>query len=102
MKASEKKHCLHYYIDTFLTWNLHFKEVHRLLKKGKYFCLIVGNNHTKIGGERTDIDTSKFLSFVGKKVGFAVHEILELDAYQRYGLNSSNAVQKESLIVFKK
>lgn len=86
----------------FCDMKLAFKEVHRLLKKDKYFCLIVGNNHTKIGGERTDIDTSKFLSFVGKQVGFTVHEILELDAYQRYGLNSSNAVQKESLIVFKK
>lgn len=86
----------------FSDMELAFKEVHRLLKKGKYFCLIVGNNHTKIGGERTDIDTSRFLSFVGKQVGFTIHEILELDAYQRYGLNSLNAVQKESLIVFKK
>jgi len=86
----------------FYDMGLAFTEVHRLLKKNKYFCLIVGHNHTNIGGERTDIDTPKFLSYVGKQIGFTVHEIIELDAYQRYGLNSSNAVQKESLIVFKK
>lgn len=86
----------------FNEMGLAFKEVHRLLKKEKYFCLIVGHNHTSIGGQRTDIDTPKFLSYIGKQIGFNVHEIIELDAYQRYGLNSSNAVQKESLIVFKK
>ena len=79
-----------------------FKEVYRLLKKDKYFCLIVGHNHTTIGGNRTDIDTPKLLSYLGQQIGFEIHEIIELEAYQRYGLNSSNAVQKESLIVFKK
>lgn len=86
----------------FNDMGLAFKEVHRLLKKDKYFCLIVGYNHTTIGGGRTDIDTPKLLSYLGVQMGFTLHEIVELDAYQRYGLNSSNAVQKESLIVFKK
>src|SRR5258708_840777 len=79
-----------------------FKEVYRLLKRDKYFCLIVGHNHTNIGGKRTDIDTPKFLSLAGKEAGFAIDEIIPLDAYRRYGLNSLNSVQKESLIVFKK
>jgi len=86
----------------FNDMGLAFKEVYRLLKKEKYFCLIVGHNHTTIGGQRTDIDTPRFLSYIGKQIGFTIHEIVELDAYQRYGLNSTNAVQKESLIVFKK
>jgi DNA modification methylase len=86
----------------FYDMKLAFEEVHRLLKEEKYFCLIVGHNHTTIGGSRTDIDTPKLLSFIGKEVGFKIHEILPLEAYQRYGLNSLNAVQQESLIVFKK
>jgi len=86
----------------FTDMGIAFKEVHRLLKKDKYFCLIVGHNHTMIGGARTDIDTPRLLSYLGKQIGFEIHEIMELEAYQRYGLNSSNAVQKESLIVFKK
>lgn len=86
----------------FNDMRLAFKEVHRLLKDDKYFCLVVGHNHTKIGGSRTDIDTPKLLSHIGVQVGFNIHEIIELEAYQRYGINSSNSVQKESLIVFKK
>jgi len=86
----------------FYDMKLAFQEVYRLLKVEKYFCLIVGHNHTTIGGKRTDIDTPKLLTFIGEEIGFKVHEILPLEAYQRYGLNSSNAVQQESLIVFKK
>jgi site-specific DNA-methyltransferase (cytosine-N4-specific) len=86
----------------FYDMNNAFKQVHRLLKKDKFFCLIVGHNHTNIGGKRTDIDTPQLLSLIGKAVGFKIHEILPLEAYQRYGLNSTNAVQQESLIVFKK
>lgn len=81
---------------------LSFRQVHRLLKPGKYFCLIVGHNHTNIGGSRVDIDTPIFLSTLGQVAGFSLHELTELDAYQRYGIHSSNAVQKESLIVFRK
>ena len=79
-----------------------FKEVYRMIKEDKYFCLIVGHNHTKIGGERSDINTPFLLSCVGQQIGFHLSELTELDAYQRYGLNSSNAVQRESLLVFKK
>ena len=86
----------------FYDMRLAFKEVYRLLKKDKYFCLIVGHNHTTIGGKRTDIDTPKLLSFLGNEIGFKIHEILPLEAYHRYGINSLNAVQQESLIVFKK
>lgn len=86
----------------FCEMHLAFNEVFRLLKKDKYFCLIVGHNHTTIGGGRTDINTPELLSLIGKEIGFTIHEILPLEAYQRYGLNSSNGVQQESLIVFKK
>jgi len=86
----------------FYDMGLAFENVYRLLKKEKYFCLIVGHNHTTIGGTKTDIDTPKLLTYIGEKVGFKTHEVMPLDAYHRYGINSLNAVQKESLIVFKK
>lgn len=86
----------------FYEMSLAFKEVHKLLKPNKYFCLIVGHNHTTIGGKRTDINTPELLSLIGNQVGFLIHEIIPLEAYHRYGLNSSNSVQSESLIVFKK
>lgn len=79
-----------------------FEAVLHQLKKNKYFALIVGHNHTMIGGYRTEINTPELLTHLGEKIGFRVHEVTKLEAYQRYGLNSSNAVQSESLIVFKK
>lgn len=79
-----------------------FKNVHNHLKPNAHFALIVGHNHTMIGGTRTEINTPELLGIIGTQIGFKLHEMTALEAYQRYGLNASNAVQKESLIVFKK
>lgn len=86
----------------FYDMQIAFQAVFNQLKKNKYFALIVGHNHTMIGGTRTEINTPELLTYLGIKIGFSVHEVTKLEAYQRYGLNSSNAVQSESLIVFKK
>jgi len=86
----------------FYDMQMAFQSVYNQLKTEKYFALIVGHNHTMIGGKRTEINTPELLTFLGEKVGFKIHEVTKLEAYQRYGLNSSNAVQSESLIVFKK
>ncbi|MFD2246659.1 DNA methyltransferase [Pontibacter ruber] len=86
----------------FKDMSLAFTSVHSLLRDGGHFALIVGHNHTKIGGKRTDIDTPHFLGILGQSLGFHIHEITPLEAYQRYGLNASNAVERESLIVFRK
>lgn len=86
----------------FYDMKMAFQNVYDHLKPNGHFALIVGHNHTMIGGKRTDINTPELLSFVGTQLGFKLHELTALDAYQRYGLNASNAVQKESLIVFRK
>jgi len=79
-----------------------FESVQSHLKLNTHFALIVGHNHTMIGGTRTEIDTPKLLAIIGEQIGFKLQELTALEAYHRYGLNASNAVQKESLIVFKK
>lgn len=78
-----------------------FAEIRKLIRKDGQFALIVGHNHTMVGNVRTDIDTPMLLSIIGEDVGFKIHEITPLETYHRYGLNSLNAVQKESLMVFK-
>lgn len=78
------------------------RSVYNQLKPDKCFALIVGHNHTTIGGRRTEINTPQLLGTLGEGVGFTLHELTQLEAYQRYGLNATNAVQSESLIVFKK
>lgn len=79
-----------------------FTSVYNLLKDRGHFALIVGHNHTKIGGKRTDINTPYYLGVIGESLGFHIQEVTPLEAYQRYGLNASNAVEKEALIVFTK
>ena len=79
-----------------------FTNVYGALKPGASFALIVGHNHTTIGGTRTDIDTPAMLGIVGESIGFNQTENTSLEVYQRYGMHMNNAVQKESLLVFQK
>lgn len=79
-----------------------FETVAQKLKPNSYYALIVGHNHTTIGGARTDINTPEMLIEIAKSVGFELSENTPLEVYHRYGLNSLNAVNKESLIVFRK
>ncbi len=79
-----------------------FIEVKRKLKPGGHFALIVGHNHTNIGDKRTDIDTPGLLIKEALAIGYELIENTPLEVYQRYGINSLNAVNKESLIVFKR
>ncbi|MBV6438453.1 MAG: hypothetical protein EPGJADBJ_00077 [Saprospiraceae bacterium] len=79
-----------------------FANVYSALKPGAFFALIVGHNHTTIGGVKTDIDTPAMLGIVGESIGFKLTENTSLEVYQRYGMHMNNAVQKESLLVFQK
>ena len=78
-----------------------FEAVHNLLKKGANYCLIVGYNKTRIGGD-TLIDTPYFLSKEAERIGFKVEEIMPLEAYQRFDLHQKNAITSEALIVLTK
>lgn len=69
---------------------------------GKY-ALIVGHNHTTLGGNRFDIDTPAHLAEIASSVGWQVLEVMPLQAYQRYdGYHIGNAVSSESLIILEK
>lgn len=78
-----------------------FSSVYSLLKNDSYYCLIVGYNKTKIGGE-TLIDTPYYLSKEAERTGFTVQEILHLEAYQRYEIHNKNSITSEALIILKK
>ncbi len=79
-----------------------FEKVQQKLKVDSHFALIVGHNHTNIGGVKTNINTPELLVNVASSLGFELVENTLLEVYQRYGLNSLNSVNKESLIVFRK
>lgn len=78
-----------------------FRNVSKLIKNDGIFALVVGHNQTTIGGVKYNIDTPQLLTQVAENVNWEIVEITKLQAYQRYSLHSSNAINEESLIVLK-
>ena len=79
-----------------------FESILRLLRPGAPFALIVGRNHSTIGGDRYDIDTPTHLANLASNVGWLVSDMLPLQTYRRYGYHVNNAVASEVLVVLKK
>ncbi|PWE18082.1 RNA methylase [Marinicauda salina] len=76
-----------------------FRAVAAAMKRGGHYALVVGHNHTTLGGSRFDIDTPRHLANIANAVGWRVARVEPLETYQRYGLHVKNAVREEALIV---
>lgn len=76
-----------------------FRAVRRCMKNGAPFALIVGSNHTVLGGKRFDIDTPHHLVEIAHSCGWTHEETMPLQTYQRYGYHMSNAVNSEALVI---
>ena len=76
-----------------------FRAVRGVMRPGTPFVLIVGHNHTVLGGARYDIDTPSHLAALAAQTGWRVDELMPLQAYRRYGYHASNAVRAETLVV---
>ena len=79
-----------------------FINVAKKLKKNAPFALVVGHNHTTLGGKRYDLDTPSYLCSIAASVGWSIQENMPLETYHRYGLHSKNAVNSESLLFLRK
>ena len=79
-----------------------FDRVAHLLRPAGRFALIVGHNHTFLGGKRFDIDTPGHLVTLAKAKHWHLIETVPLQTYQRYGLHHRNAVGKEELILLER
>lgn len=78
-----------------------FLAVHSLLRRGAPFFLVVGYNHTVLGGRRFDIPTPSLLADLAQQVGFKVEGCEGLQTYQRYGLHQRNAIEREDLLTLR-
>jgi site-specific DNA-methyltransferase (cytosine-N4-specific) len=78
-----------------------FRSVRTLLRTGAPFFLIVGHNHTVLGGRRNDIPTPELLAQLAPQAGFAVERTQVLQTYQRYGLHQKNAIATEELLLLR-
>jgi hypothetical protein len=78
-----------------------FRQVRQQLKKGAPYFLIVGHNHTVLGGKRIDLPTPNLLAELAEGEGFALERREDLETYQRYGLHQRNSIAREQLLVFR-
>ena len=78
-----------------------FKATRKVMNRRAPFGLIVGHNHTTIGGIRRDIDTPAHLASLAAAEGWSVEELIPLQTYHRYGYHMSNAVAAETLMVLR-
>jgi SAM-dependent methyltransferase len=76
-----------------------FRALRPLTKDNAPFALIVGHNHTILGGKRFDIDTPAHLAAIAQSCGWAYQETIPLQTYQRYGYHMENAVNDEGLVI---
>lgn len=72
-----------------------------VMKPNAPFALIVGHNHTTLGGRRFEIDTPKHLANLAVACGWMVEELMPMQAYKRYGLHALNAVADETLVILR-
>lgn len=75
------------------------RSIRGIVRSGAPFALIVGHNHTVLGGDRIDIDTPAHIASMADSVGWVVNELLPLQSYRRYGYHTRNAVRNETLIL---
>ena len=78
-----------------------FGAVRRLMRPGAPFGLIVGCNHSTLGGVRHDIDTPSHLASLASNEGWIVEELIPLQTYRRYGYHMNNAVRAETLLLLR-
>ncbi len=77
------------------------RSIHAVMKTGARFVLIVGKNHTRLGGKRYEIDTPKYLAQLGNSCGWVLEEMIPLQTYQRYGYHMNNAVNSEAMLILR-
>ena len=85
----------------FTSMRRSFRTVRTVIRRGAPYAMIVGHNHTIIGGVRREIDTPSHLARLAAAEGWEVEEMIPLQTYQRYGYHVSNAVVAETLIVLR-
>lgn len=76
-----------------------FASVRKVMKPAAKYGLIVGGNHTVLGGQRFDINTPSHLASLAVSRGWKHLETVELQTYKRYDLHSKNASTTEALVI---
>ncbi|MCL2216102.1 MAG: site-specific DNA-methyltransferase [Defluviitaleaceae bacterium] len=76
-----------------------FAQMKNRVKENGFFSLVIGHNKTTLGGKIFNIDTPQLLGLLAENCGWSVIEKLPLQTYKRYGLNSKNSINCETLLI---
>lgn len=79
-----------------------FSALRPLMQHRAPFTLIVGGNHTVLGGKRFDINTPQHLAEIACACGWSDEELIPLQTYQRYGYHMNNAVKTEAMVIVRR
>ena len=85
----------------FVSMQRSFRAIRRKMRPRAPFALIVGHNHSILGGVRYNIDTPAHLASIASSTGWTVEEVIPLQTYHRYGYHMNNAVSAESLMILR-
>jgi tRNA G10 N-methylase Trm11 len=78
-----------------------FENIKHSLKPDAKLALVVGKNHTVLGGSEFEIDTPALLAKIAEHGGYSLLEERQMDTYQRYDIHSRNSINTETLLVLK-
>ena len=85
----------------FVSMQRSFRAIRSVARPGAPFALIVGQNHSVLGGVRREINTPSHLTNIAENVGWSVEESIPIQTYRRYGYHMNNAVNSETLIIIR-
>jgi tRNA G10 N-methylase Trm11 len=86
----------------FLDMHFGIKQVSYVLKKNKFAFFVVGNNKTKAGNEEIKIPTDDFIAQIAENNNLKFTEKINLFVQKPYEIHSKNAINTESILIFKK
>lgn len=86
----------------FTSMQKSFRAIRDLVRRHAPFALIVGHNHSVLGGVRYDIDTPVHLANIASGSGWTVEELIPLQTYHRYGYHMNNAINAETLVILRR
>jgi len=79
-----------------------FANLYRHVRPGGSFAFVVGPNRTTLGGRQILVNTPQLLQDVAVHCGWRTCELVELDAYQRYGVHQRNSIRAEALVIVRR
>ncbi len=85
----------------FIDMKLALQQIKFVLKPEQYMFMVVGNNKTTAGGEKINIPTDDFIALIAEMLGFKLENKINMSVQKSYTIYSKNAINTESILVFK-